>query len=89
MDLAEKMNLNSVENAVEDIVELAEIISDNTSPSDVNALESVKPDTKKRISKTSLIIAILVSLSGMILMEIVTAIYKNLSEVNFGCKQIE
>ena len=68
-----------------EIIQLAEILS--TTPTSGNGTEKKDGEIspRKRISKTSMLIAILGSLSVMILMEITTAIYKNLSEGNFGC----
>ena len=67
------------------MIDLAEIISDRSIMSDTAASENVAKPVRKRISKTSMLLAILGSLAVMILMEIVTAIYKNISEGNFHC----
>lgn len=75
--------------SAEEIINLAEILSaTETSPNDAESGKN-KPHQRKKISKTSMLIAILGSLSVMVLMEIVTAIYKNLSAGNFGCAESE
>ena len=71
-----------------EILQLAEILS-TTPPSGDDAKNlNDESQPRKKISKTSMLIAILGSLSVMILMEIISAIYKNLSEGNFGCEEI-
>ena len=77
------MNFN--QDSAGEIIELAEILSKTTISGDVAEKRDVETQPRKIFSKTSMLIAILGSLSVMILMEIVTAIYKNLSEGNFGC----
>ena len=77
------MNFN--QDSAGEIIELAEILSKTTISGDAAEKRDDERQPRKIFSKTSMLIAILGSLSVMILMEIVTAIYKNLSEGNFGC----
>ena len=65
-----------------EIFNLAEVISSST---DYHSPQIGVATPKKRVSKTSMLLAILVSIALMILMEIVTAIYKNLSTDKSGC----
>ena len=74
------------DSSFDNMIELAEIISDRSPTSDTTIEETGIKAKRKRISKTSMLIAILGSLTLMILCEIVTAIYKNISEGNFLCK---
>ena len=73
------------DSSFDNMIELAEIISDRSVTSDATIREIDNKVKRKRISKTSMLIAILGSLTLMILCEIVTAIYKNISEGNFLC----
>ena len=73
------------DSSFDNMIELAEIISDRSPVSDAVIGETGIKAKRKRISKTSMLIAILGSLTLMILCEIATAIYKNISEGNFLC----
>ena len=65
-----------------DIMQLAQVISNARESSDI--FTSSTP-VRKKVSKTSLLLGILGSISLMLLMEITTVIYKNLSSVELGC----
>ena len=73
------------DSSFDNMIELAEIISDRSVVSDATIREIDNKVKRKKISKTSMLIAILGSLTLMILCEIVTAIYKNISEGGFIC----
>ena len=77
--------MKMTDSSFDNMIELAEIISDRSPVSDAVIGETGIKAKRKRISKTSMLIAILGSLTLMILCEIVTAIYKNISEGGFIC----
>ena len=72
------MSASQSDSSFGNMIELAEIISDRSAVSEPVAEMNVGTSTKKRISKTSMLFAILGSLAIMILCEIVTGIYKNI-----------
>ena len=81
------MNVAQTDPSFSNMIELAEIITDRSAITDTAVAGGTGKAPRKRISKTSMLLAILGSLALMILMEIVTAIYKNISEGNFRCSK--
>lgn len=66
----------------DDIIDLAEVISDARESAGVFDSSTLR---RRKVSKTSLLLGILGSISLMLLMEIATVIYKSLSTIGSGC----